>query len=97
MKNLGHVKHFGSDIQIKQTEYADGRIALQLIDMEDGGPYATFSVNLPAVALLDGEFLAKTWGENESLRDPMMNTGLFIDTGKREKSGFVSAEVWRLA
>jgi hypothetical protein len=95
MKKIGTIVVDGEEISIIQEEYKAGGIALQLMDEE--GPYATFTYCVPGVVLGDGEFLAKTVSENESLRQPMLDTGLFVDTGRRVESGFVEIEVWKLA
>jgi len=53
------------------------------------------SVNFPEVKLGSGEFAAKTWSENEEIAEDALKSGLFIDTGKRIRSGYVEASVWR--
>lgn len=94
MKKIGTIVVDGEEISIMQGQYRDGGIALQLMDEE--GPYATFSYCIPGTPLADNEFLAKTGSENESLRQPMMDTGLFVDTGRRVESGFIEIEVWKM-
>lgn len=74
-----------------------GRRAIQLNDDETGEPYLTISVNVPHAVIEDGEILVKTWSENESLRGPLLASGLFVDTGKRVPSNHAEAEVWTLA
>lgn len=95
MKKIGTVVVNNEEISIMQEEYRAGGIALQLMD--DEGPYATFTYCLPGTVLAAGEFLAKTGAENESLRQPMLDTGLFVDTGRRVESGFIEIEVWKMA
>lgn len=57
--------------------------------------FATITVNLPNAELEEGEFLVKTWTENEWVPQ-LLNSGIFEDTGKRVPTGFVKAQVWRL-
>lgn len=73
-------------------------MAIQLVDANTEEPIATFSTNLqdPAHDLQPGEFFAKTWSENEPLTATMLECGLFKDTGIRESTGFVEAQVWKL-
>jgi hypothetical protein len=94
MKKIGIITIDGEEIKIVQEEYRAGGVALQL--MADDGPYATFTYCLPGVGLAAGEFLAKTGAENETLRQPMLDTGLFFDTGRRVKSGFIEIEIWKM-
>ncbi len=77
--------------------YLDGNRAIVLMD-EAEGQYGTVSVNLPHAAhrLSVDEFFAKTYSENERLRKPALESGLFEDTGRREKAGLAEAEVWRI-
>jgi hypothetical protein len=95
MDQIGTLSFGGEEISIQVTTYsADGSPAIELYD-EEGMPYTTFSVCLPGSQLQPDEVLVKTWSENEDLRQPMLDTGLFADTGRRVSSGFVNAEVWR--
>lgn len=76
-------------------QYSNGRMVVGLFDGDEY--YATLSVNLPdAPELPTGQFYAKLWSENAPLREPALASKLFEDTGKRLRTGFVRAEVWRL-
>jgi len=78
-------------------EYQHGkRMAVQLMDAYDYGLIATLSVNLPDESIEKGEFFVKGWNENEQIIEDCRKSGLFTDTGKRVKTGFVMAEVWRM-
>lgn len=93
-----HVKTKYGNAEIVKTHYYDGNKAIQLIDEEDGSPIATLTVNLPEYSsvLLEEEFFVKGWGENYQIIEDCRESGYFIDTGKRVKTGFVTAEVWTL-
>lgn len=47
--------------------YSNKRIAIQLVDAEDGSPIATATVNLPDKELKEGEVFIKDWSENEGM------------------------------
>lgn len=97
MKTLGTLQFAGETLTLKSGLYRHGTApAVCLLD-EDGSPYTTCSVNLPEYALEPHEVLMKTWGENEALRAPLLETGFFEDTGKRAATGFCIAEVWRFS
>ncbi len=96
--------------QTVQTVYGLARVELRsyvvkqalavcLVDAYSGEPVATLSCNLPehAATLAAGEFFCKVWGGNEDLVADLLASGLFEDTGRRVPTGFVRAQVWRLA
>ena len=58
------------DCIIGKGKYGNGRIALQLIDANDGSMVAVATVNLPDVELNPGEIIIKNYSENEG----MLNT-----------------------
>lgn len=59
-------------------------------------PVAPVNVVLPQHPLEPGTIFAKTYGENEPIREPLLRSGLFLDTGTRVKEWFTSIEVWQL-
>ena len=81
------------DMDVEVTTYKTGGTAVILT--QDGQRFATLSVNFPVVKLEEGEFAVKTWSENEQVAADCLASGLFVDTGKRIKSGYVEASVWR--
>ena len=56
---------------------------------------ATLTCNLPRRFLYPCEFLVKTWSENEPIANYIKKLGIFEDTGRRQKTGFSEAEIWR--
>ena len=81
------------DMDVDIALYKTGGTAVIL--NQDGQRFATLSVNFPEVELEEGEFAVKTWSENEQIAEDALASGLFIDTGKRIRSGYVGASVWR--
>lgn len=80
-------------LESNQT-YSNGRPAIRAI--EDGAPFGIITTNIPEYDDLKvGEFLVKTWSENEWVPQ-LLESGLFEDTNKRVSSGFVEAQVWRM-
>jgi hypothetical protein len=77
-------------------KYANnGAPGILLEDAFDCDPIATVSVNL-SHRPPEGHVWMKFWSENEELREPMIGTDLFEDTGVRSPTGFVEAELWRI-
>lgn len=87
----------GVPARFEVAEYfQNGRPAIQIV-LEGGEPWGSLTVNLPGEGLEDGEFFVRAWGEGEGLARAALETGLFLDTGRRVRTGFVEASVWRLA
>ncbi|KWT98500.1 MULTISPECIES: hypothetical protein [unclassified Variovorax] len=93
MELIGTIKAYGQDLEVRETRYRDGALAF-IVQSRQGEAYGTLSVNVPGLELAEGEFLAKTWSENEPLRAPALALTAFTDTGKRVPVGFCDAEVW---
>lgn len=86
------------NVNVIKTKYTAGPIAICLIDSTTEEDVCTLSTNLhnPEYQLKENEFFAKTWSENEDIAKAALQTGLFEDTGVREPTGFVEAQVWRI-
>lgn len=97
MKTLGRIKLFDELVDVKEASYQKGRGTAIVLETEHGEPYCTFSINIPGLELDEGEIAVKTWFEHEPLRQPMLDSGLFVDTGKRARTGHAVAEIWRLS
>lgn len=78
-----------SEVVVKKGKYSNGRTALELIDTEDGIPYATASVNLPDVLLEEGEIFIKDYAENEGILNFLVQNNIVKRTEKGVQSGFV--------
>lgn len=86
----------GQPLALFKGQYrAGGSPALMLV-CESGEPYGTVSVNLPGVPLGAGEILVKTVDEYAPAREPLLACGVLMDTGRRQRSGFLLAEVWKI-
>lgn len=79
---------------VKHIYAGTGRIALELVD--DEGPVARATVNMPEVKLAPDEILIKDYSENEGMLDALVNAGVVTDTGRREACGYVSVAVGKL-
>ena len=77
------------DVVIQLHKYSNGRPVIQLVDAEDGEPYATATVNIPDVLLLDNEVLVKDYSENEGMLDFLSKNNIVTPTPNGVQSGFV--------
>jgi len=89
------IKLYDQTMYIDDTQkYMNGRMAVEIYDSE--GPFMTLSVNVPeAHNVEEGEFIVKTYSENEPFIDEISESGLFIDTGKVVLSGFATMPIWK--
>ena len=79
-----------SKVTIRKRNYSNGRPALELLNAEDGLPYATATVNLPDVLLADNEVLIKDYSENDGMLDFLVNNCIVYPTSR----GVQSQHVW---
>lgn len=77
----------------------DAPLGINLAVMEDGSvtePFADLTTAVRGAAVEQDELVVKTYNENDMLREPMLASGLFQDTGKRLQLPMSVAEVWRV-
>lgn len=77
---------------IDKRTYANGRVALQLIDAEDGCPIATATVNLPDEQVAPDETFIKDYSENAGMLEALLKAGIIERTGVTARTGFVTVE-----
>lgn len=103
LRTFGSVSIFGhNEIVFKVDLYSYGdKPAVELYRrVTDSGdtwfePFATLTVNVVDHSLAPGCFFAKCYGENTSLRYPLLSEGWFEDTGDRVGVGMTHVEVWK--
>ncbi|MBU9199825.1 hypothetical protein KTD31_00230 [Burkholderia multivorans] len=93
MTVIGHIHAYGKKLSVVEQR-ARGLVRYDCVS-EIGEPFGTLSKIVPGVKLDTDEVLMKTYAENEPYRQPLLDSGLFEDTGKRVPSGFIELEVWR--
>lgn len=78
------IERFGKPLvlYVVREQYAHGgRMAVQLYD-EEGEDYATVSINVEGVPLMEDEFIFKTYSENEGLLEGMLGAGMVKLAGR---------------
>lgn len=85
----------------RRYAYVGSPLCLNLwsCNVNEGGfwePYVDITKNIRPNDCKSDEIIVKTYEENEHIRQPLLDTGYFEDTGKKIKNGFVSLEIWRL-
>lgn len=80
-------------LSVKTDRYRHGGgLVVEVIDEEDGMPYATVSVNLGISSLADDEFVFKTYSENEGLLEAMLAAGIVERTERTVEVGMAGAQ-----
>jgi|GEM_PF-2363346 len=88
----------GRVLTIQTDRYTtNNALAVQLVT-EDGSPYATLSVNIPEVEIIDDNrtFVGKNYSENTNLFERVLASGIIEYTGINVNTGMVSMPVCRL-
>src|SRR5436309_716672 len=88
------VRFLDTDCTVEKHQYDNGRVALRLVDEE--GPVATATVNMPNVPLGKNQVLIKDWSENEGMLAALTAAGVVKPTGETIRSGFVEVPVCEL-
>jgi uncharacterized protein (DUF2141 family) len=97
LNKLGSITVDGESVDLFLAQYANGSPAVVASVAATGEPFGKLSVNLVDEQLEEGEIAIKTYAENKAFAEAARHSGLFIDTRKRVKTGFVRVEIWRLA
>ena len=88
------VRFLDTDCTVQKHRYDNGRVALRLVD--DEGPVATATVNLPDVPLGKNQVLIKDYAENSGILSALVAAGVVKPTGETIRSGFVEVPVCEL-
>ena len=78
---------------VQYAKYFNGRMAIQLIDFDDGSPIATASVNLPDVHMETDEIAIKDYNENKGVLDALVEAGIVSKPLRYESSGYVTIPI----
>ena len=68
--------------------YRNNRIALTLVDEDNGEPVATATTNLPDISLDEDEVIIKNYSENEGILQVLIKANIvksperFVDAGR---------------
>lgn len=81
------------DVIIAERCYSNNRLALEILDSEDGIPVMVATVNIPEVPLNEGEIIIKNYSENEGVLDFLQQNGLVGEVLREVQTGFVKCPV----
>lgn len=83
-------------VAIETGKYSNGRTAIKLIDVEDGSPVLTATVNVPDAQLADDEVVLKTYSENAGIERFFIDNNLASFTGRFVMTGYMTCPVMKL-
>ncbi len=85
-KDCFTIPRFGKDVlafYVGQYQDGSGNTAVQIVSVDDENEiYATISVNVPDVRLPEGEFVFKTYSENEGVFQHLLSAAFIELTGR---------------
>lgn len=81
---------------VKFGHYSNKRIAIQLIDAEDGSPIAKATLNDPGQRLKEGEIIIKDYSENEGMAKALYKAGIISEPIKYIWVGHVKTPICKL-
>jgi hypothetical protein len=79
-------KHY--TLAVEENEYLYGGLAVQLYDVTDDERFATVSIFVPEASLEPGEFVFKTYSENEGFLEAMLAARIVEKTGRTVQVGW---------
>lgn len=91
-----NLKYFQGECNLSFGKYENGRLALSLVDPEDGLPIARVSVNIPDQPLCDDEIFVKDYSENEGMEEFLKSNGIASPTYRWVPSGHISCQAFKL-
>jgi hypothetical protein len=89
------VSYKGQEVSVILAIYPNGRTLLRLEDAQ-GEHLVTLTTDKGETPPARGEIHVEAHGDNERAARAVLAAGLFEDTGKRVRAGFVQAQVWRM-
>jgi hypothetical protein len=95
MKNFNYVsKHTGDiyNLGLSVGKYANGQTSIQLIDIDDGFPYAVATVAVDC-ELKENEVAIKNYSENEGILKNLVNNDIIENPHRFTSSGFVTIPI----
>ena len=76
--------------------YLNGRLAIRLVDANNGEDVAMATVNVQDYDLPPNEVIVKDYSENEGMCNALVEAGLIELTGNKTQTGFVFCPIGRL-
>jgi hypothetical protein len=76
--------------------YSNERVAIELIDVEDGELVATATVNIPEEKIEKDEIIVKDYSENEGMLKALTDAGIVTKVNRHVRTGYVECPVCKV-
>jgi hypothetical protein len=86
--------HNAYQVHVQKSEYRNGGIAIQLIDAEDGTPFATATIWVEGLA--ENEVAIKNYSENLGMLTFLVTNGIVEQPHRQINNGFVNIPICKL-
>lgn len=98
MKTIIHNSPYGGqyNLSLRYGKYGNGQTAIQLVDMEDGAPYATATVCVEDDLLKEGEVAIKDYSENKGILEALISADIIEEPHAFVQSHFVKIPICKL-
>jgi hypothetical protein len=97
MKTLAlKTPHAEYNVDIRRKRYSNGRLALEIIDVEDGCPVMMATVNIPEANLKPDEVIIKNYSENEGVLEFLIENGIVSEPVRHISSGWVTCPIVKI-
>ena len=84
------------DVVVIFERYQNNRIAIELVDKNDGEPICMATVNIPEAPLADNEIIIKNYSENEGVLEFLQKNSYVGKTLRMVQAGYAKANVVNL-
>lgn len=95
MNEIVKIGEYNCEVVYFKYSY-NNRTAIQLIDTEDGLPFARATINLPDVELEQDEVIIKNYEENEGIYEALVKANIIYPYHKTANNGFIEALICKL-
>jgi len=89
------IRFLNEECDILFGTYDSGRISIRLM-CADGEMMACATVNCPEIVLKKNEVIIKDYSENAGILAALIESGVFVDTGKIVPVGYAEGVICRL-
>lgn len=90
------IEHNGYRLRPQFSKYQNGQIAIRLLDLMDGMPYATATVCVEDDLLKEGEVAIKDYSENSGILESLMEADVIEPPHAFIQAEFVKIPICKL-
>lgn len=96
MKANQIIKFLGFKCLLEKGQYPNGRIALELVEINTGEPVLVASINMANEYLSEDEVIIKNYSENEGILDILIKAQIISEPTRFVNTGWTTSPVCKL-